>query len=278
MSARKNKKLKYLIRKVNRTYEEFDKKKFAKSLKAAGVSKEDTEDIVNEVYQGLEPLSSTTKIHQQTYRALKKISKVDAANYNIKRAIYKLGPTGYPFEVLCAEMLKAKGYETQVSVLKKGVNVLHEVDVVAERADGDIYCECKFHNRKYYKNDVKIPLYVHSRYLDIKEANPELNFQYALMSNTQFSEDAIAYANGVGLLLYSMNYPKKNTFCQLIQKYRIYPITALSTLRAREKKALLQRNIVVIKHLERKHLEKLGLSKNEINKVMREVKLLLKRD
>ena len=48
------------------------------------------------------------------------VENVIAANYDIKRAIYNLGPTGYPFEILCAQMLMAKGYETKVSVIKKG--------------------------------------------------------------------------------------------------------------------------------------------------------------
>ncbi len=278
MNARKNKKLKLFIRKMNQKLEAFDEKKFKRSLKAAGISDEVSKEVVKEVSKGLDIGSTTTNIHQKTYRALKRRSKIGAANYHIKRAIYKLGPTGYPFEVLCAEMLKAKGYKTQVSVLKKGKYVKHEVDVVARRNDGDIYCECKFHNRKFYKNDVKIPLYVHSRYLDILEGNPELNMHYALISNTQFSDDAIKYAEGVGLKLYSMNYPKKNTFCHLISRYKIYPITVLSTLRARDQKTLLARRIVIIKHIKRSHLERLGLTPSEIRKVLNEIKLLLGRD
>ncbi|WP_412471301.1 restriction endonuclease [Halobacteriovorax sp. RT-2-4] len=273
--SKKTKKLKYIIQKVNKTFEEFDKKKFKRSLEAAGVSEKASQEIVKEIAEELDPFSTSTAIHQKTYRALKRRSKLDAANYNIKRAIYKLGPTGYPFEILCAEMLRAKGYKTQVSVVKKGKFVKHEVDVVASRADGDIYCECKFHNRKYYKNDVKIPLYVYARYLDIKEANPHLNFQYALISNTQFSEDAIKYAKGVNLMLFSMNYPKKNTFCDLIQRYRIYPITVLSTLRAREKKKLLDKGIVVIKHVNRACLKALDLSDSEVRKVLNEIKVLM---
>ncbi len=276
--SKKAKKLKFIVQKVNRTFEEFDKKKFKKSLEAAGVSEEATQEIVKEISEELDPFSTTNAIHQKTYRALRKRSKLDAANYNIKRAIYKLGPTGYPFEILCAEMLKSKGYKTKVSVIKKGKFVSHEVDVVATRPDGDIYCECKFHNRKYYKNDVKIPLYVHARYLDIKEANPDLNFKYALISNTQFSEDAIKYAKGVDLLLFSMNYPKKNTFCQLIQRYRIYPITVLSTLRAREKKQLLDKGIVIIKHINRACLKALNLNDSEIRKVLKEVKVLMSKE
>ena len=45
--------------------------------------------------------------------------------------------------------LKAKGFETKVSVMKDGCFVKHEIDVVAKRDDRNIYAECKFHNKKY---------------------------------------------------------------------------------------------------------------------------------
>ncbi len=171
-------------------------------------------------------------------------------------------------------MLKAKGYKAKVSVMVKGEFVKHEVDVIARRDDKSVFCECKFHNRKFYKNDIKIPLYVYARFLDIQKANPNEKFDYALISNTQFSEDAIKYSKGVGLVLYSLNYPKKNTFCDIIRKYKVYPITVLKSLRVKDRRRLLDEGIVVIKQLKSKHLDLLEIEENQKIKIMQEVKVL----
>ncbi len=265
---------KRIVRKKSKLEEEFSINKYKKSLEKAGISKKKCREIYNEIEPKLSHYFSSSELHHKTYKIILKHSKIYAANYDIKRAIYNLGPTGYPFEVLCAEMLKAKGYKTRVSVYKKGMFVKHEVDVVAERSDGNIFCECKFHNAKLHKNDIKIPLYVHSRFLDIQEANPKEKFVYALMSNTDFSVDAIKYSQGVGLLLFSMNYPVKNTFVDIIKKYKVYPISVLKSLKVRDRNTLLDKGIVVLKQLKDNDLEAIGLKKTERDKILQEVKVL----
>ncbi len=274
MSRAKKKNNVFLIRKENKDFERFNKDKLKRSLLHTGMSEAKSNEIIQELSPNIKDYFSTAQLHKATYKAILKRSNIYAANYDIKRAIYNLGPTGYPFEILCAEMLKAKGYKTKVSVLVKGEFVKHEVDVIAKRDDRSVFCECKFHNRKFYKNDIKIPLYVYARFLDIQKANPKEKFDYALISNTQFSEDAIKYSKGVGLILYSLNYPKKNTFCDIIRKYKVYPVTVLKTLKVGDRKKLLDEGIVVIKQLKKKHLDLLDIEENHKIKIMQEIKVL----
>lgn len=262
------------ILKRSKEKEKFSISKFKKSLEECGVDKQNSEDVVKELSLSAHQYFSTDQLHKATYKALLKRSALYAANYNIKRAIYQLGPTGYPFEILCAAMLEAKGYETEVSKIKKGQFITHEVDVIGRRDDHNIYCEVKFHNKKYHKNDVKIPLYVHSRYLDLKAGIQDEVFDYAVISNTAFSKDAITYSEGVGLLLFSMNYPHKDNFVDHIKRYKLYPITALKSLKVSEKKKLLDKKIVMIKHIQEDDLEALGISQNRKTKIFQEIKIL----
>ncbi len=262
------------IEKVNKELEEFNSRKLKKSILSAGLTQKDANNIIGEVLKNSKDYFSTNAIHKATYKEILKYSSLFAANYNIKRSIYNLGPTGYPFEILCAELLKAKGYKTKVSVIKRGEFVKHEVDVVALREDQNLYCECKFHNQKFYKNDIKIPLYVYARFLDIKKANPSDEFEFVLISNTHFSDDAIKYSKGVGMHLYSLNYPKKDTFCDIIKKYKVYPITVLKSLKMKDKKELLAKGIVVIKQVSKSPLESLGLSSLKQDKIFQEIKVL----
>ena len=206
------KKLTKKIRKRKRYYEEFSERKFRRSLDHAGLSKLHAGRIAEKIQKSKKDCRSTSALRNATCKEIAKISKVLAANYDITKGIYALGPTGFPFEILCSEMLKAKGFNTTVSVIKTGKFVNHEVDIIAEREDITVFFECKYHSQKFYKNDIQVPLYINSRYLDIQAGNPQENFRYGIISNTYFSEDAIKYANGVGILLYSMNHPHRRQF------------------------------------------------------------------
>lgn len=274
MSKRKKKIPKFYIQKRSKKFEAFSEEKYLRSLRKSGLSKLQQDQVFCEVRENIKDYFSTALLHRATYKAILRCSRLFAANYDIKRSIYNLGPTGYPFEILCSEMLKAKGFKTKVSVIKKGKCVKHEVDVVARRKDFNLFCECKYHAKKYHKNDIKVPLYVHSRYLDVKEGNPGDEFQYAVISNTDFSKDAISYAKGVGLLLYSMNYPKRNTFIDIIRKYKVYPISALKSLRVKDRKDLLEKGIVVVKQVDRDILLNLSLTDSQMEKILQEVKIL----
>lgn len=275
MSKRSKKKVFKIKKRGRRQKELFNISKFKKSLQRSGLDESMCEDLLKQVDPEKSYYQSTASLFRRTHDAIYKKSKKLAAHYNIKRSILELGPTGYPFEILGAEIFKTKGFKTKVSVIKKGVFVSHEIDVVAKRPDLTIFCECKFHRNSNHKNDIKLPLYVYARYLDLKNTKKYKKVQYAIMTNTDFSEDAIKYSEGVGLMLFSLDYPDKNTFIDLMKQYKVYPVTILKTLKKKEAALLLEKKIVVIKHLKVSHLENLGLTKERILEVKSEIKELL---
>jgi hypothetical protein len=158
--------------------------------------------------------------------------------------------------------------------MRRGKKVKHEVDVEALRDDGNIYCECKYHVNRNHINNIKVPLYINSRSLDIAQANPALKFTYAVISNTKFSKDAINYCIGEGLLLYAMNYPQKDTLIDIMKNYKVYPITALHSLRKREKDQLLKLKVVVVKQINESILTQLEIEQDRIKKILQEVYIL----
>jgi Holliday junction resolvase-like predicted endonuclease len=177
-----------------------------------------------------------------------------ASKYSLKRAVFDLGPTGHPFEKLVSALLKQNDFDTEVSVLLKGECVTHEIDVLA-RKDGVSYAiECKFHSNAKTVSNVKVPLYINSRFIDIQkiwnESGKSTKLEQGwLVTNTRFTEDAINYARCVGLHLMSWDYPKDNGISNNIDKFGLYPITALSILKKHEKKRLIDRDIILIKEL-----------------------------
>ncbi len=147
-----------------------------KFLKSNGANKEEVEDITHQIQQQVYGGISAREIHNKAFSILKKYDRVYASKYNLKRAIFDLGPTGYPFERLKSALLKHKRYKTKVSVQLKGKCVTHEIDVLAEKERNFYAIECKFHSDAKAISNVKVPLYINSRFLDVQQqwnSNPK---------------------------------------------------------------------------------------------------------
>ena len=102
---------------------------------------------------------------------------------------------GFPFEKFIGALLFYSGFEVKTGQILLGKCVSHEVDVVAKKNGQHIVAECKFHSEEGRNCDVKIPLYVHSRYHDILNFYSESNNSKKpnegwVVTNTRFTEDA----------------------------------------------------------------------------------------
>ena len=265
------------IKKFSGFIEEFDEKKLRESLILTGVGQKMASEVIQELMPKIKPGMSSTRVHNLAFSSLQKKSKIHAANYRIKRSILELGPSGYPFEILCSELFKAKGFATEVGIIVKGKHVSHEVDVIATRPDMTIMAECKFHNSKSHKNDIKTALYIHARSLDIKNNPDSRDFdKFAICTNTHFSGDAVTYANGVGMMLLSLNKDPEYSMIGNIIRYKVYPITCLRTIKKKVASILLERKIVVIKQLEENidMLEELDYDEHDRFLVLKEIQKL----
>lgn len=272
------------IKKSNKEVEPFLTHKLEQSLQHSGATKEEIENIISKIEPDIYDGISTNEIYKKAYAYLKKSNRTSASRYSLKRAIFELGPTGYPFERLVGALLREKGYETKVSVILNGECVTHEIDVLAEK-EGNVYAiECKFHSDAKAVSNVKIPLYINSRFLDIqKQWNTNSNNsthlkQGWLVTNTRFTLDAINYAKCVGLTLLSWDYPKANGIKANIDTYGLYPVTVLTTLTIKEKHQLIDKDIVLVKELFKASymLKKIGISEIRIKRVLDEITQLCK--
>ncbi|MBZ9778433.1 restriction endonuclease [Psychroflexus sp. CAK8W] len=260
---------------------DFSLSKLRNSLFRSGADKSTVDHILNivrdELYQGI----STKEIYNRAFALLKKSEPIYASKYKLKKAIYELGPTGFPFEKFIGELMKYSGYEVKVGQILKGKCVSHEVDVIASKDEHNILAECKFHNDKASVCNVKIPLYIHSRYRDIvaggkdDEDGPK---EAWVVTNTRFTLDAITYGNCVGLYLLSWDYPKENALKDRIDRLGLYPITVSTLLSSREKQFLLSRDIVLCRQLlnDSFYLDHLGISEVRKTKILNEISSLCK--
>jgi Holliday junction resolvase-like predicted endonuclease len=262
----------------------FSVDKLRTSLKRTGADDVIVNQIINkvidELYQGI----STKEIYNRAFALLKKNKSHLASKYKLKKAIYELGPTGFPFERFVSAILKYSGYKTEVGKTVQGQCVSHEIDVIAHKNNETTLIECKFHSEQGLNCNVKIPLYINSRYQDIKAHwNAHAKHETALtkgwvVTNTRFTEDALKYGNCCGLYLMSWDYPKKEGLKDIIDRLGLYPITVSTLLTNREKQFLLSRDIVLFRQLigDVFYLDHLGVSEIRKEKILNEISQLCK--
>ena len=146
----------------------FSMDKLQHSLQHSGASDDMVQEIVqrvqDELYQGI----TTREIYNRAYALLKKKKSVYASKYKLKKAIYELGPTGFPFEKFISGILHYSGYQTKVGEMLQGTCVSHEIDVIAIKNGILNVIECKFHSDYGLKSNEKVQLNNNSRYKEVK--------------------------------------------------------------------------------------------------------------
>jgi len=256
----------------------FEIEKVIRSIERAGADKLLVEDIVQDIEKAVYDGMTTKKIYQMAFKILKGKSRVSASKYKLKKAIMELGPTGFPFEKFAGAVLNHEGFITRVGVIVQGNCVQHEVDVVAEKDNKHYMVECKFHSDQGRFCNVKIPLYIQSRFIDVEKQwkklpGHETKFHQGwVFTNTRFTSDAIQYAKCAGLMLLSWDYPIGNGLKQRIDRLGLHPLTSLTTITKAEKTKLLEKDIVLCKELHDNPqlLEEIGIPKTRHKNILKD--------
>ena len=263
---------------------DFDPEKLRKSLMKSGADDLVVEDILRkiskEIYDGI----STKKIYKRAFVLLKKEGNSHAARYNLRSGLQLLGPAGFFFEKYIARLFDAEGYHTTTNLTLPGKCVSHEIDVLIKKGDALEMVECKFHSARETKSDVKVSLYVFSRFNDLKErkqivfSKNETISKCWIVTNNRFTSDAVDFAKCSGMNLLSWDYPKGNNLKTKNDIDCLYPVTCLTTLSLAEKDKLLILDVILAKELinNSEHLDKIGLSANRIKNVLKEVRELVR--
>lgn len=273
----------FQVTKASGITEPFDETKLRRSLRRSGADEKLIDQILEELsmqwYEGI----STKSIFKLAYKMLKRRNRPTAARYTLKQAMFDFGPSGFPFEDFFAEVLKSMGYSVKIRQILAGFCVKHEVDVVAEKKDTLIWVECKYHPVAGSVSNIKIPLYIHSRFRDLDQylkehppAKPIPDTAGWIVTNTRFSDDAMAYGRCAGMNLVGWNYPAKGSLREMVDEARLHPITCLTLLTRHEKERLLEHKIVLSKTLQKPGFwsDLLHLSVERREKIMKEAQLL----
>lgn len=264
------------IIKADGSSEPFAPEKLEHSLKRSGASAQDATEITEAIEAELKEGETTQDIYRRAHRLLVQRGTAPAGRYGLRRALFDLGPTGFPFEEFLAELFRAEGYAVEVGVATRGACAPHEVDLVAHRGEECFIAEAKFHARHGLRSDLQVALYSYARLLDLKgrtigTAPCPVNEGY-LITNTKFTRVAIDYAECVGLKLVSWGYPEGGSLRERIEAAGLYPVTTLPSVSERDKRLMLEHGLVLCRDMadRRSELEALGLSPEKTETIIAE--------
>ncbi len=270
-----------IITKADGGSEEFKSQKLADSLKKAGARPEQIAYILQEVELSLQDGMKTQMIYQKAFQLLRESDDPIAAKYSLRRAVFSLGPTGFPFEDFLGKIFEAEGYTTKRRLTLRGKCAIHEIDLAAYSPDHTFIAEAKFHARPGIKSDLQVAMYSYARYLDlasvrVSKQDPRGVISLSIITNTKFTEAAVKYAQCSGIKLLSWDYPKHDSLHDKIERLGTYPITVLTHISSGQKQYLLQHGIILCSDITKNPniLHELGLPKSRFNAVLNEASAL----
>lgn len=239
------------IVKASGLIENYDESKVAFSLHQARVPITLVNQTISYLNGKVRNNMSTQELHDLVRDYLTKKDLIaNAINYDLKRAIMRLGPSGFPFEKYFARILNFQGYHTEVGVIIAGRCVNHEIDIEAQKDDAHHLIECKYHNTPGNKTDVQVALYTYARFLDIRGTlneqaeNHNVFHQVWLVTNTKVTKDAVDYTSCLNIKLISWTYPHHGNLRDMIIDSGLYPISSLIPLTPPQLQTLMGREIV----------------------------------
>ena len=257
---------------------EFNPEKLKNSLLKSGASSTVVANIMKSIQEQVYDGITTKQIYKMAFALLKKTANSHAARYNLREAIRALGPAGFFFEKYIARIFAYEQYSTVGNLILQGKCISHEIDVLIKKNDIISMVECKYHAGRETPSDVKIPMYILSRFNDLKDKkHPIFTLKDTvsgcwIVTNNRFTADAIAFAKCSDMQLLSWNYPENNNLKTKNDTQMLYPVSCLTTLTFGEKDRLLVLDVILVKEIINNSdtLEQIGLSPIRIKNVLKE--------
>ncbi|MBS3051372.1 MAG: restriction endonuclease [Candidatus Aenigmarchaeota archaeon] len=209
--------------------EEFSQEKIVRTCVRSGVAPDMARSIAKKIAGSVQNGMTTHKIYTMI------LAELDMANgssiFMLREAIANLDPIS--FELYVKKVLEAHGYRCMWNKLIKGMNVEHQVDVIANK-ERSFLVECKRHFNPHRFTGLNICLQVEARLNDIMlgSKNGKNNYKFDaawVVTNTKFSDHAKMYAKGVGIRLTGWRYDEEFALEKLVQAKKVLPVTILKT-------------------------------------------------
>jgi hypothetical protein len=271
--------------------EPFSFKKVYQSAKRVGASeslaRKTTESVAKTVYPGIK----TSEIFNEVKNLLQKENSRAAIKFSLKKAIQKLGPTGFPFEKYVGAIFESLGFKVKLNQFLWGRCLKYEIDFLAKKENLLYVGECKYRSLleegKVHSN---IVLILFGKFFDLKEGI--FSKDYNLPATSKVSAEDRRVMEGLesylrGPLFKNLNikpllgwrYPKNKGLEYLIESQNLYPITILPSLKNYLAEILVSKKIMLVKDFLKLNVFKFSkennIPLNYLEALVKEGKILL---
>jgi len=268
--------------------EPFSFKKVYQSAKRVGASdflaKEIAQTIEKEVFSGVK----TSEIFKKVEGLLSQKAPCPALKFSLKKAIARLGPTGFIFERYIGEIFSRLGFQVKYNQNVPAFCCHHyEIDLLAQKDNLVYIIECKYRTSVSGKVHCDVALANYARFLDIKKGEflngfKSQKLKSLIVTNTKFTDKAIDYSECVGVELLGWRHPRNKGLEYLIESHHFYPITILPSLNKSLAGIFVQKNIILISDIlnidVKKIARKTRISFHQLERLKKEANFLLKQD
>lgn len=215
--------------------EPFSSQKVYRSARNAGADKALALQITKAVEKIAYPNIKTREIFKEVKRLLRQHNFKASLKFDLKNAMRRLGPTGFPFEKYVKSILENNGFRTRINIYVKGRCCTHEIDFIAEKGETVYLGECKYRNLPETLVGLNIALSNYARFLDLKQGSFFDKFsgkkiESILVTNAKFTGQSVAYSKCMDVKLLGWKYPKKQGLEKIIEQNKLYPITILPSV------------------------------------------------
>ncbi len=262
--------------------EYFSWKSVYDSARGVGATREIAVEIADQIKSEITGRADTSKIRRRVSQMLKKRDMGSAMRFNLPEAMRRLGPTGFPFENYVGRIFESQGFQVRVGARVMGRCVGHEVDFLAWNKELLYLGECKYHNKRGAKVDLPTTLLYAARFDDLekgsfaqKKIKTGRRVKPIMVTNTEFTQEAIKYFNCIGKSLWGWKYPVRRGIERMIDEEGIYPITILPSLRSSQLIDIFcQNKMMLAKDVLTADYKKLMIKKDLFDKIQAEARIL----
>lgn len=267
--------------------EPFSFKKVYQSVKRAGGPELLAKTIAGNIQQAVYPGIKTSEIFKKIKSLLNKKNFKTAIKFSLKKAIQKLGPTGFLFEKYIGAILKNINFEVKLNQYLQGSCLKYEIDFCAQKEKLLYIGECKYRNlpqEGIIHSNVALANF--ARFLDLKDGNflkqekfKNFEIKTILVTNAKFSLDVIKFSLCKNIDLLGWRYPENKGLEYFIETQNLYPITILPSLNNEMAKIFVSENIMIVKDLLKlnvvKFSKEMKISLNCLESLIKEGKTFL---
>lgn len=248
------------VTKADGNIQPFDREKIIRTCLKMRSSREDAEEIAGKIEKRLYAGIPSKKLLQMIFVLMKDYSSVIRHQVDVRLAVSLMRPKP-DFEHFVGLLLKELGYdvlerpEAGTDLVIPGKCIDHEIDAVAKRPEEVVYVEVKHHYDIHAFTPLGVCLEVNSTFEDLRDGykagKNRLDFSAAMVvCNTKFSEHAIKYAHCRGIGHLGWGRPDEHhSLGQLIDRYRLDPLTVIKRLDRTTQGRLGDRGILTLRQL-----------------------------